>query len=58
MDIRVSKAIAAELRKWQADDRRNAADSLVWIAELLNGQGPDLDMPAIYARRDGRVLDR
>jgi uncharacterized protein involved in tellurium resistance len=58
MDTRISNAIAAELRKWQADGRRNAADSMVRIAELLHSHGADLDLPTFYARRDGRVLAR
>lgn len=58
MDIRISDAIAAELRKWQADGRRNAADSLVRIAEHMHCHGADLDLAAFYARRECRVLDR
>ena len=58
MDSRITDAIAAELRHWQADGRRNAADSLVRIAELLHSHGTDLDLPTFRARRDGRVLDR
>lgn len=58
MDIRISQAIAAELRKWQADGRRNAADSMVRIAELMHDHGAAIDLPTFYARRDGRVLDR
>jgi hypothetical protein len=54
----VRAAIVAELRSWQADGRRNAADSLVRIAELLQDTGAAIDLPTFYARRDGRVLDR
>lgn len=58
MDIRITNAIAAELRHWQADGRRNAADSMVRIAEMMHDHGADIDLPAFYARRDCRVLDR
>lgn len=58
MDTHISDAIAAELRYWQVDGRRFAADSLVRIAELLHSHGADLDLPTFYARRDCRVLDR
>lgn len=58
MDTRITDAIAAELRYWQVDGRRSAADSLVRIAELLHSHGAYIDLPTFYARRDGRVLDR
>lgn len=58
MDARIVNAITAELKGWQADGRRNAADSMVRIAELMHDHGADLDLPTFYARRDGRVLDR
>ena len=54
----VRAAIVTELRSWQADGRRNAADSLVRIAELLHDTGANLDLPTFYARREGRVLNR
>lgn len=46
-------AIAAELDRWQTNDRLNASDSLVRIAELLHNTGRLTDrLPEIYARRD------
>jgi hypothetical protein len=51
--------IAAELLHWQQDGRRNGLDSLVRIAEMLHDTGRLADrLPEIYARRDGRVLNR
>jgi hypothetical protein len=51
-------AIAAELTRWQADGRLNAADSLVRIAEMMHNTGRLTDrLPEFYARRDCRVLD-
>jgi hypothetical protein len=58
MTFDIKKAIHAELKYWEADGRRNAADSLIRIAELLSDTGVDVDKPALYARRDGRVLNR
>jgi hypothetical protein len=52
-------AMAAEILRWQADGRLNAADSLVRIAEMLHNTGRLTDrLPEVYARRDCRVLDR
>jgi hypothetical protein len=58
MTFDIKQAINSELKYWEADGRRFAADSLIRIAELLSDTGIDVDLPALYARRDCRVLDR
>jgi hypothetical protein len=58
INSQVKAAIVSRLNDWQFDKTVNASDVLISIAEMMRDTGANIDMPALYARRDCRVLDR